>query len=230
MRRAKLRIMYVDLLFPAKLENRKKTGWKCVHCDQIFRIRKELYEHIAAEHTRYDENGKRLPWNKGLTKETCESIAKGANTLHNRYVNGEVKNWCEGKTISEEIRKKISESMVVAHAEGRAHNIGESRWNNEPSYPEQWFMRVIENEFIDKNYIREYPFDRFSLDFAWVDKKKCIEIDGEQHQRFEDVKRRDENKNMLLKENGWNILRLNWKEVFANPKEYIKIAKEFIGY
>jgi len=69
--------------------------------------------------------------------------------------------------------------MTKAHKEGRAHNIGESRWNNEPSYPERWFMKVIENEFEDKNYTREYPFHRFSLDFAWIEKKKCIEIDGD---------------------------------------------------
>lgn len=37
------------------------------------------------------------------------------------------------------INEKISESMKKAHAEGRAWNIGKSRWNNEPSYPEKFF-------------------------------------------------------------------------------------------
>ena len=69
--------------------------------------------------------------------------------------------------------------MKKAHAEGRAHNIGESRWNNKPSYPEKWFMEVIANEFNDKNYVREHPFHKYSLDFAWLDKKKCIELDGD---------------------------------------------------
>jgi very-short-patch-repair endonuclease len=46
------------------------------------------------------------------------------------------------------------------------------------SYPEKWFMCVIKNEFKDKNFVREYPFIKYSLDFAWPHKKICIEIDG----------------------------------------------------
>lgn len=118
--------------------------------------------------------------------------------------------------------------MKKAHAEGRAHNIGESRWNNEPSYPEKWFMKVVQNEFEDKDFIREYPFHRFALDFAWVHKKKCIEIDGEQHGRFEEYKQRDRVKDSCLREEGWEVLRLPWKDVFNNPKKYIKISKDFI--
>lgn len=206
----------------------KKDGWKCTWCDKVFRTRKELYNHVKAEHARYDENGKRIVWNKGLTKETCDSIAKGVKTSSDRYKNGEIKVWCAGQQLSDKHRQAISEGMKKAHKEERAHNIGESRWNNEPSYPEQWFMEVIENHFLDKNYIREYPFSKFSLDFAWPHKQKCIEIDGEQHQRFEEVKKRDEMKNKLLAENNWEILRLVWKDVFKEPKPFIEVAKKFI--
>lgn len=108
--------------------------------------------------------------------------------------------------------------MKLAHKEGRAHNIGECRHNNEPSYPEKWFMRVIENEFSNKNYIREFPFYRYSLDFAWPDLKICIEIDGEQHERFEEYKERDIKKDELLKQEGWKELRISWKECCKNPK------------
>ena len=31
-----------------------------------------------------------------------------------------------------------------------------------------------------------------------------------------------------MKDNGWKILRIKWKEMFNNPKEYIKIAYDFI--
>ena len=31
-----------------------------------------------------------------------------------------------------------------------------------------------------------------------------------------------------LKEEGWELLRLKWKDVFHEPKKYIQIAKEFI--
>ena len=89
-------------------------------------------------------------------------------------------------------------------------------------------MQVIANEFTDKNYVRERPFHRFSLDFAWEHKKKCIEIDGEQHEVFQEQIERDLRKNELLKEDGWQLLRLKWKDIFREPKKYIQIAKEFI--
>ena len=66
--------------------------------------------------------------------------------------------------------------MKKAHKEGRAWNIGSSRWNNKPSYPEQFFLKVIENEFDDKGYVREYPFGRFSLDFAWPHKNYALKL------------------------------------------------------
>lgn len=89
-------------------------------------------------------------------------------------------------------------------------------------------MKVIENEFFDKNYIREYPFKKYSLDFAWVHKKKAIEIDGEQHERFEEYKNRDKEKDKLLKENEWEVIRIKWKDMIKESKHWIKIAKEFI--
>jgi very-short-patch-repair endonuclease len=110
-----------------------------------------------------------------------------------------------------------------------AWNIGKSRWNNEPSYPEKFFMKVIENEFNDKNYINEYPVGIYSIDFAWVDKKLAIEIDGDQHQRFEEYKLRDERKDSFLEIQGWKVLRIVWKDMFNNTKEQIKICKNFIG-
>ena len=118
--------------------------------------------------------------------------------------------------------------MKLAHKEKRAWNIGMSRWNNKPSYPEHFFMKVIDSEFEDKNYVREYPFDTFSLDFAWVEKKLCIEIDGDQHQRFQEYKDRDERKNKALHENGWKILRISWKDMCKETKHWIEIAKQFI--
>jgi len=135
----------------------------------------------------------------------------------------------KGRKLSDEGREKLSSSMKKAHQEGRAWNIGRSRWNNESSYPEKFFMEVIQNEFLDKKYEKEFPLGRYSLDFAWPDKKKSIEIDGEQHERFEEYKNRDIKKDLLCKELGWETLRIKWKDLFNDTKNQIRIAKEFIG-
>jgi very-short-patch-repair endonuclease len=130
--------------------------------------------------------------------------------------------------VSEETKKKISESMKKAHKEGRAWNIGKSRWNNEPSYPEKFWMRVIKNEFDDKSFKREFPCGVYSIDFAWPHKMLAIEIDGEQHQRFQENRKRDERKDGYLEKTGWKLLRIDWKECCADPHQWINIAKSFI--
>ena len=204
------------------MRQRRKQSWVCDQCGEQFGTRKLLYTH---KHEKHPFSG---AWNKGLTKETDQRIAKQVKMLKRHISEGLVKNHWEGKHLPDEIRKKISASMKKAHAEGRAHNIGESRWNNEPSWPEKWFMKVIENEFTDKNYVRERPFHRFSLDFAWEYKKKCIEIDGKQHDVLPGYKERDLRKDKALADEGWQVLRLPWVEVFKEPKKYIQLAKQFI--
>ena len=169
---------------------------------------------------KYPLNGRKI-WNEGLTKDIEE-------VRENSRKSGDSQKGKKRKSLSKEHREKTSISMKKAHSEGRAWNIGMSRWNNEPSYPEVFFMRVIENEFDDKNYIKEYPFHKFSLDFAWIEKKKVIEIDGCQHDRFEDQKVRDEEKNDLLKKEGWELLRIKWVDIFNDTKHWIQIAKNFI--
>ena len=171
------------------------------------------------------------PWNKGKTKETDERLAISGKHFSERVKNGEIKINVDNrpKHLSEKVKKKISESMKKAHREHRAHNIGNSRWNNEHSWPEKWFIKVLKNEFnmIENiDYKTEMPFYRFSLDFAWPGKKLCIEIDGEQHERFEDYKIRDMEKDKLLKENNWQIFRIKWKNCCNNTKYYINLVRE----
>ena len=89
-------------------------------------------------------------------------------------------------------------------------------------------MRVIDNEFDDKNYVREHPVGIYSIDFAWPHKMKAIEIDGNQHQRFKEYRERDARKDIRFKEAGWEVLRIVWKDLFHDPSRYIAMAKNFL--
>lgn len=133
-----------------------------------------------------------------------------------------------GKKHSAETRQKISEGMKKAHVEGRAWNLGTNRWINEPSHPEKFFMTVIDNEFDNKNYQYNMYFHGFWLDFAWPELKRCIEIDGKQHLESEQQIQRDKRKEKLLAENGWELLRISWKDMFNDSKTHIKVCKKFI--
>jgi len=198
--------------------------YKCPFCSKEF-SKNGICSHIWRTH----DNGKdfkpslgKSGWNKGLTKDTDIRVANNGKSISKSMIG------VKQSPLSEEHKNSISESMKKAHAEGRAWNIGMSRWNNEPSYPEKFFMKVIENEFDDKDYEREVPFHRFSLDFVWKHKKKVIEIDGSQHERFEDQIKRDKEKDRLLLEEDWQVLRIKWKDFYHDTKKWIKISKEFL--
>lgn len=214
--------------------NKETNKYICPYCGKEY-AKKGIGSHIWRKHSeegqKFDPNkgyqkGTRKGWNKGLTKETDERVRKTGETYHKRFKSGEIKS-CKNRKLSEETKKKISESMKNAHKERRAHNIGECRWKCEPSYPEKFFIDVIKNEFQDQNYIREYYILGYSLDFAWVDKKLEIEIDGEQHEKIEN-QIHDQQRDKILEDNGWKTLRIKWKDMFNNPKKYIKIAFDFI--
>ena len=177
------------------------------------------YTHPSKSHT---------AWNKGLTAKTDERVKKYADTFKKRIKNGEIK--FKKRSLTEEQKAKLSAYMKKAHEEKRAWNIGKSRWNNEPSYPEKFLDKVLKNNVKDLNYIREHPFYIYSLDFAWPHLKKCIEIDGEQHFRFEEYQKRDKCKNQLLLENNWCILRIRYKDFYYNTKEYITKIINFIDH
>lgn len=208
-------------------------NWFCKRCGKSFRVRKELQNHYKKnpDHRTDHHNKIRCEYVCKYCQKKRITTLEGIH-VHEKYCcknpNKKISYW-QGKKHSEESKIKTSKSMKSAHEQGRAWNIGKSRWNNKPSYPEKFFMKAIKNNFLDKNYVREYNIGIYSLDFAWITKKKCIEIDGDQHQRFDTIKKRDQRKNDLCAKNGWQILRIKWKDLFDNPKEWIRIANEFIG-
>lgn len=213
--------------------------YKCPICDKIY-SRARICSHIFRSHTEkgikhkpmdiFVANGGTIfTWNKGLTKETDIRIRKSIECLREGIKSGRIIPSQLGKPISEEVKLKISNKMKLVHKEGRAWNIGKSRWNNKPSYPETFFMKVINNEFEDKQYQKEFNVSIYSIDFAWEHKKLAIEIDGAQHQRFQVCIDRDIRKDKCLIENGWKVLRIKWKDMFNNSQYWIKTAKEFIG-
>lgn len=128
--------------------NAERSRTWTARCGLIFPCRR-----VLKDHQRNCIDCKRLakPYNQytkaealGLEKPRCSELTRKKLALAGSK-----------RRATEETKKKISASMKKAHAEGRAHNIGECRWNNELSYPEQWFMKVLKNEFgleKDKDY------------------------------------------------------------------------------
>lgn len=205
----------------------------CIGCGQEFKL---LLTENAFNNKRYKRycqrcqyQDKGIPWNKGLTKQTDIRVKKNGESIHLGVITGKIVPPQLGKSLSKQHRLAVSEGMKKAHKEGRAWNIGMSRWNSEMSYPQKFFTMVIANQFKDKNYKHQYPVGKYSLDFAWVDKKKCIQIDGQQHLK-EDAIQHDRIRDQYLVAQDWNILRISWKQMCNDFKGKIKIAKQFIDF
>lgn len=132
--------------------------------------------------------------------------------------------------VSEETRKKISESLKRAFSENRAHGWANTKQNKTGmSYPEIWFQDMLKTNNFDLNYEYNMQFFKYKLDFAWPDKRLCIEIDGSQHYTIKERAESDKCKDELLKRFGWKVLRLKWGYVRANTKETIELVKNFLN-
>jgi len=87
---------------------------------------------------------------------------------------------------------------------------------------------MIQNEFNDQNVVEQFRIGPYALDFAWLDKKRCIEIDGKQHQTNPIQIASDLRKDEFLKKKGWIVLRVKWSQIFKETKETIQRMREFI--
>lgn len=102
-----------------------------------------------------------------------------------------------------------------------------SRDKIKPSYPELFFIKVFENNKID-SYRREFKQGRYFIDFAFVERKVAIEIDGGQHFRSQEAIDRDHRKNEFLKQLGWKVYRIRWKNNNLYLKQQIEKLLEYL--
>lgn len=210
------------------------NNWKCTVCGNVFRTRALLQTHRKEQHSEIkmtssftDLISYDCPF-CGRHRANVRRCAKSAHILHCSKNPDKVPK--KGHKLSDEQKKLISEKMKKAHLEGRAGTFP-SRKNCEHSYPEKWLIGVLNRElgFIeDKDYKTEYFFHKQFLDFAWPERKLCIEIDGQQHERFVERKLNDAKKDENLKAENWKLLRLRWSDICNNTQEYIQQILGFL--
>ena len=130
--------------------------------------------------------------------------------------------------LSKEHKEKISISLKKAHKNG--NHPGWSKQNLERrSYPEKKFLEIIQNNDLDKEYqlIEQLKVNKYFLDFAFIDIKVDLEIDGSQHFRSEENIVHDKNRDNYLISLGWKIYRIKWIDYCNQP---IKEIQEFINW
>jgi very-short-patch-repair endonuclease len=82
------------------------------------------------------------------------------------------------------------------------------RTRNTPSYPEKLFMQLCKDNSLYDTYdiVREYSVGLFYIDFAFVNAKVAVEIDGSQHWLDSDRIERDIRKEFKLKQSYQEIV------------------------
>lgn len=155
---------------------------------------------------------------KGKTRTTSEA-ARLFNNSHPGY---------RKECVTEHTRNIMREHRLrymKEHPEDTAW-----RRRNEPSYPERCFINFLKEKGYDKKFliIREHSVFPFYIDFAFVDIKVAVEIDGSQHLELE-RKQRDDEKDKVLLENGWKILRISDYAVKNDWDSISNTLNELIG-
>lgn len=128
---------------------------------------------------------------------------------------------------SEETRKIMSEKrkqFIKEHPEKTAWRL------KNMSYPEKCFQKILENNGIDKKCLiyREFSVYPYFIDFAFINEKIAIEIDGSQHLE-KDRMEKDRNKDELLETKGWTVIRISASEVINNEEKVLNTIKDALN-
>lgn len=83
-----------------------------------------------------------------------------------------------------------------------------------PSFPEKVTIELL--DLLKISYLREVKAQGWYIDFADINRKIALEIDGKQHE-LPKQKASDERKDAWLLSQGWKVYRIKWR----------KITKEF---
>jgi very-short-patch-repair endonuclease len=128
----------------------------------------------------------------------------------------------KGKKLKDDHKIKISESRKKYLNDNPGKIPYLLNHSSKEIYPEKIFREQLENKEI-KGWIQEYPIKRYSLDFAFLEKKIDIEIDGETH-NISSVAIKDTERDITLSKMGWKIIRIKAKDIRNN----IVLVMDFI--
>ena len=133
-----------------------------------------------------------------------------------------IRNSSTGRKHSEETKNKISETRIKFLKENpdkvpyRLNHYSKGR-----SYAEEYWKIVLETNGIQ--FVEQYQINVYSLDFAILNKKIDLEIDGDQHTLDKRIVESDKRRNKFLQEQGWTTIRVKWSDYkkIDNKEEFV---------
>jgi very-short-patch-repair endonuclease len=198
---------------------------ECTYCRKHF-SKYGIKNHIAIVHlgdkTRVAHNkGKKYSkpaWNKGLNKETNTIIAEMSKNT-SKSLTGK-----KGRKHSEDTKEKISNARIKYLIENPDKVPYLLNHSSKMSYPEKLFKNALDASNIT-GWTYNFQNSIYQYDFAFLDKKIDVEIDGGTH-LTDKVKKIDARRDLFSKNDGWIVIRFTAKEVKENIIECINKLKK----
>jgi len=198
----------------------------CQYCNSERKNKNSLAQHEI----RCKSNPERIEPSYGMLGK------KGNNQWGKAKENG------EEYILSDETRKKMSvASTGRKHSDETKKNLSKIRkqfltenpemvpyklnhYSNGPSYAEVYWKGILDSHKVD--YIEQHPVSLYSLDFAILESKIDLEIDGDQHYLDKRVIESDKRRTKYLSDRGWTVIRIKWSDYQKldrkEKEEYIK--------
>ena len=114
--------------------------------------------------------------------------------------------------------------MSADRGRGRHRTVGASERNikfarklrKDMSLPEVLLWRELKGKPLGVRFRRQFPVRGYIADFACLEVRLLIEIDGIAHD-MGDRPERDDQRDILLKADGWQIIRITAQRLLAEP-------------
>jgi very-short-patch-repair endonuclease len=194
--------------------------YSCEFCKKEVKNKNGLTNHERRCDLNLNKIKRNLDMNKISICKFCGKECKGSSSGHTvvcllnpkREINLKNRNATMfNRIVSEKTKAKISASRIKYLNENPDKVPYRLNHSSKESYPEKCFRECLEKNKI-KGWIKEMPFLRFSIDFAFPEFKMAVEIDGSTH-NSEKVKEIDKRKTEALNNEGWRVIRFTAKRI-----------------
>lgn len=159
-----------------------------------------------------------------------KKIKKGILKTRNKSDATKLSHKNKPRILSEETKKKISESRIK-YLKENPDKVPYllNHYSKGESYPEEYFDKIFKNNNL--KYEKQLQISIYQLDFAFIENGINIEIDGEQHYVDNRIIESNKRKDIFLKDNGWDVIRIRWSEYKKmNKSDKEKYINDLINY
>lgn len=209
-----------------------KEDIECLECGEVYATRVALSAHLRT-HKMTSREYVDKHYDAPMCAY-CDEPASRKNSWTFRATCGSKPCFRKVSSIphTSETKAKIREARLKYLAKKGGQTAWEKRAAGKMSYLEKWFYdRVIkEHQLADSNQIiAEHRVSRYSIDYAFMNLKLAVELDGKCH--FKNGKQRiqaDIRKAKALQDRGWFVYRIAWDEVQHHPGETVQKFMQFL--